>query len=313
MTAAAVAIAAAAATAAAISFSGWAAVAVLGPRFTGVGVLLPTVFLGLEVFVLETGVLEGVALFSCGLERLGVFVSAGLLGGFLAVTSAFEADLGVSGFADFVVEEGRVRGESAGFLAAGLVTSFFTGVVFLDACDARPLPAEGVVEADLVAAALAVVGVLGVAGLAVAVELLAVLAVGGRVEPVAGRVDAVVPVEGLVVLETGGLSGLAAELGLVAGADVVLGARGFLAAAAAVVLDLTPLAVVDVVFLAAVVPVAGFGPLVAPPVAFFSPTFAAVLLAAAAPAVPVGFLEGAGVIVLFLSAGVVGFLATPLV
>lgn len=126
-TAAAVATAA---TAAATSFSGSVAVAALGPRLTGVGVLLPTVFLGLEVLVgaaLEPGALEGVGLLSCVLERLGVFASAALLvAGFLAVTSDFEADLGVSGFADFVVEEGRVRGESASFLAAGvdgLVTS----------------------------------------------------------------------------------------------------------------------------------------------------------------------------------------------
>lgn len=135
-TAAVAAIAAAAATAAATSFSGSAAVAALGARLTGVGVLLPTVFLGLEVLVLEPGVLAGVGLLSCVLGRLGVFVSAGLLvAGFLVVTSDFEADLEVSDFADFVVEEGRVRGESAGFLAAGvdgLVTSFFTGVVVLD-------------------------------------------------------------------------------------------------------------------------------------------------------------------------------------
>ncbi len=127
MTVAAVAIAAAAATAAAISFSGSARAAALGPRFTGVGVLLPTVFLGLEVLVAAVLVLEGVGLLSCGLERLGVFVSAALLGvGFLAVVSDFETDLGVSGFADFTAEEGRVRGDSAGFLdagVAGLVTS----------------------------------------------------------------------------------------------------------------------------------------------------------------------------------------------
>lgn len=134
MVAAAVAIAAAAATAAAISFSGSAAVAALGPRFTGVGVLLPTVFLGLEVLVAAVLVLvlleaslEGVALLSSALERFGVFVSVPLFaGGFLAVTSDFEDNLAVSGFADFVVEDGRVRGLSAGFLAAGvasLVTS----------------------------------------------------------------------------------------------------------------------------------------------------------------------------------------------
>lgn len=276
--------------------------------------LLPTVFLGLEFLVaavLETGVLEtsleGVGLLS--LERLGVFVSAALVAvGFLAVTSDFEADLGVSGFADFIVEDGRVRGDS-GFLAAvvaDLVTSFLTGVVFLDVCDAGALPPEGVVEVGLEAAGLAVVEVLGVAGLAVAVELLVAVLVGGRVEPVAGRDVAAVPVAGLVVLETGGLSGLgeAVELGLVGVAEAGLEAGGFLAAAALV---LTSLAVV--VFLVAVV--VDFAPLVAVE-AFFSPTLAAVL-EAGAPAVPVGFLEGAEVVLLFLSGAGVVFLATPLV
>lgn len=46
-------------------------------------------------------------------------------------------------------------------------------------------------EVGLEAAGLAVVEVLGVAGLAVATELLDALAVGGQVEPVAGRDDAV--------------------------------------------------------------------------------------------------------------------------
>lgn len=80
---------------------------------------------------------------------------------------------------------------------------------------------------------------------------------------------------------------------------------GFLAAAV-VVLVLTPLAVVDGVFLAAVVPVIDFAPLVARavPVAFFSPT----LLAG-----PVGFLAGAVVGVLFFTAADGAFLATPLV
>lgn len=75
---------------------------------------------------------------------------------------------------------------------------FLTGVVFLEVCDAGGLPPEGVVEVGLEAAGLAVVEeVLGVAGLAVAVELFVVLAVGGRVEPVAGRDVAAVPVAGL--------------------------------------------------------------------------------------------------------------------
>lgn len=66
-------------------------------------------------------------------------------------------------------------------------------MVFLGVSDAGGLPPEGVVEVGLEAAGLVVV-VLGVAGLAVAVELLVVeLAVGGRVEPVAGRDVAAVP------------------------------------------------------------------------------------------------------------------------
>lgn len=78
---------------------------------------------------------------------------------------------------------------------------------------------------------------------------------------------------------------------------------------------MTPLAVVDGVFLAAVVPVVDFAPLVAgeAPVAFFSPTL---LLETGAPAVPVGFLEGAVVgvvVVVFLTAAGGVFLATPLV
>jgi len=88
---------------------------------------------------------------------------------------------------------------------------------------------------------------------------------------------------------------------------------GFLAAAAEV-LDLTPLAVVDGVFLAAGAPVVDLAPLVAGlvPVAFFSPTLE-VILEAGAPAVPVGFLEGAEVGALFFSAAGVVFLAVPLV
>lgn len=209
MTAAAEAMAAAAATAAAGSFPKSAA---LGPRLTGVGVLLPTLFLGLVVFVaaaLEAGVLLGVDLLSCGFGRVGVFESAALpAGGFLAGASVF--DLGVSGLAAFVAGEERDRGESAGFLAAAvvdLVTSFFTGVVVLDVCDVAALPPEGALEVVLEAAGLVAV-VLGAAGLDVAaVELLVVLVVGGRVEPVAGRDDAGVPAVGLAVLVTGGLVG----------------------------------------------------------------------------------------------------------
>lgn len=319
-TAAAVAIAAAAATATAISFPGSATVTALGPRFTGVGVLLPTVFLGMGVLAeaaLEPGVLgaslEGVALLSA-LARTGVFVSAALLAaGFLAAASDFEADLGVSGFADFVVKEGRVRGDSAGFLdaeVAGLVTSFFTGVVFLDVCDAGGLPPEGVVEVSLEAAGLAVVEeVFGVVVLAAAGELLVVLEVGGRGEPVAGRDDAGVPGVDLGVLEIKGL-GEAAALGLVGVAEAVLGAGGFLAAAAVPVL--TPVAVADAVFLAAVVvPVIDFASLVAEvPVGFFSPTL---LLEARAGVVPVVFLIGAGIGAIFFTAAGAVFFATPLV
>lgn len=131
-TAAAVATtpAAAAAPAAATSFGGPSAAAGLGARLTGVGVLLPTVFLGLVVLDAAGLVLllfAGAALLSCVLVRLGVFDSEILFAvDFLAVTSDFEKDLGVSGFEVLDEDEGRVRGESAGFLAAGvdgLVTS----------------------------------------------------------------------------------------------------------------------------------------------------------------------------------------------
>lgn len=67
----------------------------------------------------------------------------------------------------------------------------------LDVCDAGGLPPEGVVEASLEAAGLAgvvVEEVFGVVVLGVAGELLAVLEVGVRVGPVAGRDDAGVPV-----------------------------------------------------------------------------------------------------------------------
>lgn len=73
---------------------------------------------------------------------------------------------------------------------------------------------------------------------------------------------------------------------------------------------MTPLAVVDGVFLAAAVPVIGFAPLVAVPVAFFSPTL---VLEAGAPAGAVGFLVEAVVGVLFLTAAGGAFLASPLV
>lgn len=84
---------------------------------------------------------------------------------------------------------------------------------------------------------------------------------------------------------------------------------GFLAAAA--VLVLTPLVLVDGVFLVAMVLAGGFAPAGEAPAAFFSPTLAVFLGAAATAAV---FLEGAEAGVLFLSkAGVGVFFATPFV
>lgn len=103
MTAATAAVAAAVATATATSLSDSVA---LGPRFTGVGVLLPTVFLGLVVLgvaVLEVldASLEGVALLS-GLGRGGVFESVGLLVvGFFGAVPDLVADFGTSCFAGF--------------------------------------------------------------------------------------------------------------------------------------------------------------------------------------------------------------------
>lgn len=97
--------------------------------------LLPTAFLGLVVLaapgfapgfapgVLEVGAasFEGVDFASLGL--LGILESAALLlaAGFL-VESGFAAgvDLGVSGLV-VLAGEGRVRGEAAGFLAAGVL------------------------------------------------------------------------------------------------------------------------------------------------------------------------------------------------
>lgn len=103
MTAAAAAVAAAAATATATSLSDSV---VLGPRFTGVGVLLPTVFLGLVVLgaaVLEVldASLEEVALLS-GLGRVGVFESTALLAaGFFETVPDLAVDFGTSCLAGF--------------------------------------------------------------------------------------------------------------------------------------------------------------------------------------------------------------------
>lgn len=294
--------------------AGSAAVVGLGPRFTAMGVLLPTVFLGVEAFPagLVLGVL-GPALTSFeGVGLLGVFlVSAALLlaAGFLGVESGLdaEADLGVSGLV-VLAGEVRVRGAAAGFLVADLVTSFLTGVAVFEGCDVGVRPAEGVVEPALAEAGLGVVEVVlavGVPGLAVVVELLAVLAVAGLAAAEAGR-DPGAPVAGLVVLETGGLSGLgaAAVQGLVV-------AVGFLAA---VLVAFTPLVGTAGVFFAAV-PVVAFTPLVAAgaevgrvvPVGFFSPTLVVVLVEGTT-AVPTGLLG-----VVFSGAPVVVFLATPLV
>lgn len=305
--------AAAMAAATAASWVSPASVAGLGPRFTAMGVLLPTVFLGVEAFPagLVLGVL-GPALTSFeGVGLLGVFlVSAALLlaAGFLGVESGLdaEADLGVSGLV-VLAGEVRVRGAAAGFLVADLVTSFLMGVAVFEGCDVGVRPAEGVVEPALAEAGLGVVEVVlavGVPGLAVVVELLAVLAVAGLAAAEAGR-DPGAPAAGLVVLETGGLSGLgaAAVQGLVV-------AVGFLAA---VLVALTSLVGAAGVFFAAV-PVVAFTPLVAAgaevgrvvPVGFFSPTLVVVLVEGTT-AVPTGLLG-----VVFSGAPVVVFLATPL-
>lgn len=79
-------------------------------------------------------------------------------------------------------------------------------------------------------------------------------------------------------------------------------------------MDFTPLAVPDVVFLAAGAPVVDFVLLVAGrvPGALFSPTLVVVLEVGVAAA-PVGFLVAVEVGVLFLSAAGVVFLMTPFV
>lgn len=182
-----------------------------------------------------------------------------------------------------------------------LPTSFFAGAVVLDVCDAGALPAEGVVGLEVAGFDEAVEG-FRVGGLGAAAELLVVLLLGGRV--------ADVPEGVLVVLETGGLSGLgeAAVFGFVAVEVSGLDAAGFFAAAV-VELVLTPLVAVAV-FLA-------FGVVVLVPLVrdvavgvFFSPVFGVLLGVGVAP---VGFLGAAVVGVLFLSEAGVVFLGTPLV
>lgn len=182
---------------------------------------------------------------------------------------------------------------------ADLLTSFFTGAEVLDVCDAGALPAEGVVGLEVAGFDDAVEG-LGVAGLGAALELLVVLLLGGRV--------ADVPEGVLVVLETGGLSGLgeAAELGFVAVEAAGLEAAGFFAAAV-VELVLTPLVPVGVFLAVGVVVLA---PLVRGVAVFFSPVFGVLL---GVGVVPAGFLGAAVIVVLFLSEADVVFLGTPLV
>lgn len=313
MTTAAAAATAVAAVAAAAIVTSLSDSVTLGPRFTGVGVLLPTVFFGLVVLaaaVLEVlgASLEAVVLLS-GLGRVVVLESTALLVvGFFVAGADFAVDFGTSCLVGFGAELGRAEGDSADFLAVDgtdLVTSFFTGAEVLDVCDADTLPAEGVVGLEVAGfdavEGLGVAG-LGVAGLGAAPELLVVLLLGGRV--------ADVPEGVLVVLETGGLSGLgeAAELGFVAVEAAGLDAAGFLAAAVEE-LVLTPLVAVGV-FLA--VGVAVLAPLVRGVAegVFFSPVFGVLL---GVEVVPVGFLGVAVIGVLFLSEADVGFLGTPLV
>lgn len=107
MTAAAAAVAAAVAAAEATATATSLSDSVfLGPRFTGVGVLLPTVFLGLVVLgvaVLEVldASLEEVTLLS-GLGRVGVFESVGLLvAGFFEAVPDLAVDFGTSCLASF--------------------------------------------------------------------------------------------------------------------------------------------------------------------------------------------------------------------
>ena len=94
----------------------------LGPRFTGMGVLLPTAFLGLEA--LGAGGLEARGLGPPSLGAGGLaFGAAALLSpaGFLGAASGLAAatTLGVSGLVVLAVE-GRLRGAGVDFLAAGV-------------------------------------------------------------------------------------------------------------------------------------------------------------------------------------------------
>lgn len=298
-----------------------ATAAALGPRFTGMGVLLPTVFLGLvilAVLLFALGVFGlAVTSFEADLISLGLFVLASPAAfegveGFLEADSdlAGVAAFGVSGFA-CLVEAGRVRGEAAGFLAAGVVgllTSFLMGVVvFVDWTGVRPAGGAVVLAGD----GLAGVVVLAVEGegFDADVDVLDAAEAAGFGAADAGR-EVVVPAAGLVVLETGGLSvlGEAVVPGLVVAAEAGLGAVVF-------GLVLSPFTGAAGVFLAACVPVvlAALAGAVAGrvvPTGFFSMVLGAVLVVTA----PAGFLDGAVVGVVFFSGAALGvFLATPLV
>lgn len=103
--AAAVAAAAAAATATSLSDS-----ATLGPRFTGVGVLLPTVFLGLVVLgvLVVLGASLAEVVLPSGLGRAVVFESTALLAvGFFVAGADFAVDFGTSCLAGFGAGLGR--------------------------------------------------------------------------------------------------------------------------------------------------------------------------------------------------------------
>ena len=94
----------------------------LGPRFTGMGVLLPTAFLGLEALGAEGLEARGFGPPSLGAGGLA-FGGAALLTptGFLGVVSGLAAatTLGVSGL-EVLAVEGRLRGAGVDFLAAGV-------------------------------------------------------------------------------------------------------------------------------------------------------------------------------------------------
>lgn len=273
----------------------------LPTTFLGLAVLA-VLFLALDVFRAALISFDGVGLLSLGLLVLAS--TAGLQGaeGFLETDSGLAgvAAFGVSGLLA-LVEAGRVSGEAVDFLAAGvagLLASFLMGVgLFVDVVGARP--AEGVLAGDGLAVEVVVLAADGVVFDAV----VGVLGVAGEADfgaADAGR-EAVVPVAGLDVLETGGLSVLGEEvvLGLAVAAEAGLGAedRGF-------GLAFSPL---TGVFLAGCVVPVVFGA----PTGFFSVVLLAVLVVTA-PMVPTGFLEAVVVVFFSAAAPAVVFLATPL-